>query len=47
VDLTWQHLDAVTLGAEAGTKIYGPYLGALDFGVDVLRADQRSLPKFQ
>jgi hypothetical protein len=28
----WQHLSAMTLGAEAGTKINGPYLGAMDLG---------------
>jgi hypothetical protein len=35
VDLTWQHLGVMNLGAEVGTMDIGGYLGAMDLGVEV------------
>jgi hypothetical protein len=35
VDLTWQYLGAVDLGAEVGAMDLGADLGAMDLGADL------------
>jgi hypothetical protein len=35
VDLTWQHLGIMNLGAEVGAMDIGGYLGAMDLGAEV------------